>query len=238
MSITSAYDIPLKTWDEQEDMLSNYKNKVTLFINVTTDCGNAPEYRIIEDIYKKYKDRGFEVVAIPTNQFCGEYVVYDEFVNGMNCALDAKNYAESNHGVTYNFSELVNAYPGEPMNEEQFKIAYPTRIDEFPKQLPEGEVPHEIFKYLSDNSPPGGAFMYGNFEKYLVNKNGKLAGRYGNGTLMPRNHEVEYAKKFELDAEDIGYDISNLSSLTDEITENRVGEHFYNKICSDIESLL
>lgn len=228
----NIYDIPLNTWDEKPNMLDDYRGKVTLFINVTTDCGNAPEYRIIEDIYQKYKDSGFEVVAIPTNEYCGPGIVYDEFVNGINCALDAKNYAETKHGVTYNFSEIVNSQPGEKVSTELLDHLYPQRQDSFPRPLNEGEQPHPIFQALCNFN---GSDMFGNFEKYLVNSNGDVVARYHNGCLMPRTEEIEYGSKFNLDAEKIEYDKDGLCQIP---PAHNHGEHFYNMICDHIESLL
>lgn len=166
----SIYDIQLSSWDDSaNNLLSEYKGKVTLIINVTGDCGNAPQFKIIEDIYNEYKDQGFEVLAVPTNEYCGNGVTYGEFAEGLRDAEHARSYAVENYGVSYKFSELVNSNPGEGWY----------------KQLPEGEVPHELFSKLTELS---GTFMFGNFEKYLIDRDGELVGRYANGTLL------DYAK--------------------------------------------
>ena len=232
---TSIYNIPLKTWDGKDHMLENYQGKVSLVINVTTECGNAPEYRIIEDIYQKYKGEGFEVIAVPTNQYCGRGIIYDEFVDGINCALDAKNYAETKHGVTYSFSELVNSTHGQQMDQEEFKKLYPDREVPFPVPLAAGEEPHPIFQYLNVASQ---AFMFGNFEKYLIDRRGLFVQKYTNGCLMPRVEEIEYANKFGLDAASIGYDRGNNNHYSDDIASSGIGQYFYNTICDRIESLL
>lgn len=166
----SIYDIKLGSWDDSEkSLLEEYKGKVTLIINVTGDCGNAPQFGIIEEIYNEYKDQGFEVLAVPTNEYCGNGVTYGEFSEGLRDAEHARLYAVENYDVSYKFSELVNSKPGEGWY----------------KQLPEGEVPHELFAQLSKIS---GTDMFGNFEKYLIDRDGVLVGRYANGTLL------DYAK--------------------------------------------
>lgn len=240
MISSSIYDIPLKTWDNNENMLDSYKGKVSLFINVTTNCGNAPEYRIIESIYQKYKGDGFEVVALPTNQYCGLGIVYDEFVDGINRALDAKNYAETNHNVTYNFSELVNSIPGDPMNEEDLNKLYPGREMPFPIPLGPGEKPHPVFEYLfsSSWSQNRDAKMFGNFEKFIIDRDGIFVKKYKNGCLMPRIEEVEYANKFNLNSRKLSYDQNNLMGYDNDIVEYGVGKYFYDAICKKIESLL
>lgn len=169
----SIYDIKISSWDDStDDLLSEYRGKVTLITNVTGDCGNAPQFRIIEEIYNKYKDQGFEVLAIPTNQYCGNGITYGEFADGINGAGHARKYAIDSYDVTYKFSELVNSKPGEGWF----------------KQLPEGEVAHEIFAKLSELS---GTDMFGNFEKYLVDKDGNLVGRYANGMLLDYAYDNE-----------------------------------------------
>ena len=194
----SIYDIKLKSWDDSvEDLLSAYKGKVTLITNVTGDCGNAPQFRIIEEIYNKYKDQGFEVVAVPTNQYCGNGITYGEYAEGIRDAEHAKSYATENYDVTYEFTEVVNSKPGEGWF----------------KQLPEGEVPHELFSKLSELS---GTDMFGNFEKYLVDREGNLVGRYANGTLL------DYA--FDNEKEDIDSAVDTRKRIESDIELALVGK--------------
>jgi glutathione peroxidase len=162
----SIYDIKLSSWDNStEDLLAEFKGKVTLIVNVTGDCGNAPQFKIIENIYNEYKDQGFEVLAVPTNEYCGGGITYGEYCEGLRDAAHAREYAVDKYDVSYKFAELVNSKPG---------------ADWF-KQLPEGEVPHELFDKMSAMS---GTDMFGNFEKFLVDRNGQLVGRYANATLL------------------------------------------------------
>lgn len=168
----SVYDISIKSWDGlTEDVLEQVKGKVTLITNVTTDCGNAPQFGVIEQIYREYKDQGFEVVAVPTNEYCGEGVTYGEWEkDGIRSAEESYKYARENFDVTFNFTELVNSNPGEGWY----------------KQLPEGEVPHPLFETLSKITSTA---MFGNFEKYLINRDGKVVKRYPNGTLLDYAHD-------------------------------------------------
>ena len=194
----SIYDIQLGSWDDPtRNLLSEYKGKVTLIINVTGDCGNAPQFRIIEEIYNEYKDQGFEVLAVPTNEYCGNGVTYGEFAEGLRDAGHARSYAMENYDVSYKFSELVNSSPGEGWY----------------KQLPEGEVPHELFAELTRIS---GTWMFGNFEKYLINRDGVLVGRYANGTLL------DYAKNGG--AEGIGTSEEERARLCSDIEKALAGE--------------
>ena len=49
--------------------LSDYNGKVVMFVNTASKCGFTPQYLGLEDLYKKYKDKGLEVIAFPCNQF-------------------------------------------------------------------------------------------------------------------------------------------------------------------------
>jgi len=49
--------------------LSDYKGKILLIVNVASYCGYTKQYAGLEEIYKKYKDKGFEILAFPCNQF-------------------------------------------------------------------------------------------------------------------------------------------------------------------------
>lgn len=164
--MSSIYDIPIKSWDEStETFLDKYKGKVTLIVNTTGDCGNAPQFGILEQIYQAYKDQGFEVVGIPTNQFCGPSITYGEHEEGIACAAVSRDHGMEKYGTTFDFSELVVAKAGAPWD----------------KKVPEGQGPHPLFERLVDDS---GALMYGNFEKWLVSRDGKMIKRYANGTLL------------------------------------------------------
>ena len=49
--------------------LNEYRGKVLLVVNTATRCGFTPQYKELEDIYKKYKDEGLEILDFPCNQF-------------------------------------------------------------------------------------------------------------------------------------------------------------------------
>lgn len=49
--------------------LAKYQGKVLLIVNTASLCGNTPQYAGLEEIYKKYRSRGFEILAFPANNF-------------------------------------------------------------------------------------------------------------------------------------------------------------------------
>lgn len=46
-----------------------FDGKVVLFVNVASRCGNTPQYEGLQALYASHKDRGFEIVGVPCNQF-------------------------------------------------------------------------------------------------------------------------------------------------------------------------
>lgn len=70
--MNSIYDFKAKTIDGRIDNLSNYKGKVLLIVNTATGCGFTPQYKQLEEIYKKYHQNGFEILDFPCNQFANQ----------------------------------------------------------------------------------------------------------------------------------------------------------------------
>ena len=65
------YDLDLKVRrrDDSEVSLNDYQGKVLLVVNTATGCGFTPQYEAMEELYKKYHDKGLEILDFPCNQF-------------------------------------------------------------------------------------------------------------------------------------------------------------------------
>jgi glutathione peroxidase len=55
--------------DGQDVDLSTYKGDVLLIVNTASQCGYTPQYEGLQQLYETYKDRGFQVLAFPANEF-------------------------------------------------------------------------------------------------------------------------------------------------------------------------
>jgi glutathione peroxidase len=65
----SLYDISVRDIRGTERPLADYRGKLLLVVNVASRCGLTPQYTGLEALYRKYHDRGFEVLGFPCNQF-------------------------------------------------------------------------------------------------------------------------------------------------------------------------
>ncbi len=67
-----VYAFKVKDIDGNVVDLSRYKGKVAMIVNVASRCGFTPQYEALNEVYKKYKDRGFVVLGFPANNFMGQ----------------------------------------------------------------------------------------------------------------------------------------------------------------------
>ena len=82
----SIYDYKLPAPDGGEISMEDYRGKVLLIVNTATGCGFTPHYEPIEKMYEDLRDRGFEVIDVPCNQFAGQTPGTDEEIHQF-CAL-------------------------------------------------------------------------------------------------------------------------------------------------------
>jgi len=66
------YDYSVKDIQGNDVSMEEFKGKVLLIVNTATGCGFTPQYDGLEALYAKYKDRGFEILDFPCNQFAGQ----------------------------------------------------------------------------------------------------------------------------------------------------------------------
>jgi glutathione peroxidase len=66
---TSVLDFHAKDIDGKDVDLAKYKGDVFLIVNTASQCGLTPQYKELEEMYEKYKDKGFQILAFPANEF-------------------------------------------------------------------------------------------------------------------------------------------------------------------------
>ena len=65
----TVYDFTVKDREGNEKSLKDYEGKVLLIVNTATGCGFTPHYDPLEAMYKELKEKGFEILDFPCNQF-------------------------------------------------------------------------------------------------------------------------------------------------------------------------
>jgi glutathione peroxidase len=85
-------DHKVKNIDGEEVDLHDYEGKVLLVVNVASKCGLTPQYEDLVDLYEKYKDKGFEVLGFPANNFMGQEPGTNE---------EIKTFCSSKYGVEF-----------------------------------------------------------------------------------------------------------------------------------------
>jgi len=91
-------DITVYDADGNAVKLSEYSGKVLLIVNVASKCGFTDQYEGLQEIYAEYKDKGFEVLAFPCNDFGKQEP-------GTN--REIKEFCSTNYGVSFKLFDKV-----------------------------------------------------------------------------------------------------------------------------------
>lgn len=102
------YDITVQNKAGEDVSLSDYQGKVLLIVNTATGCGYTPQYAGLQKLYDAYRDKGFEILDFPCNQFAGQAPGTIEEIDSF-CTL--------NYGTTFpRFAKIkVNGKDASPL---------------------------------------------------------------------------------------------------------------------------
>ena len=92
------HDIELKDIDGNATKLGAFEGKTVLLVNVASKCGYTGQYKQLEEVYRKYKDKGLVVVGVPSNDFGGQEP---------GSAKEIKEFCSSKYDVTFPLMEKV-----------------------------------------------------------------------------------------------------------------------------------
>jgi len=90
--MASIYDFSVEDITGKEVKLDKYRGKAMLIVNTASKCGFTPQYKGLEELYKKLHGKGLEVLGFPCNQFGGQEPGTD---------TEIAQFCELNYGVTF-----------------------------------------------------------------------------------------------------------------------------------------
>lgn len=119
---------------------ASLKGKKILIVNTASECGLTPQYKDLESIYEKYKDKNFVIVGFPANNFGAQEPGSNEQI---------AKFCEMNYGVTFPMMSKISV---------------------------KGNDMDKVYKFLTQKSKNGlqDSEVEWNFQKYLIDENGKL----------------------------------------------------------------
>ncbi len=94
----TIYDFSFKSSDGKEISLSEYKDKVLLIVNTATQCAFSGQFKDLEALHQRYKDKGLVIIGFPSGQFFQEPETSETVANV--CLI--------NFGVTFTLSEKID----------------------------------------------------------------------------------------------------------------------------------
>ena len=84
---------------------ASLKGKKVMIVNTASKCGLTPQYKSLEALYLKYKDKDFVIIGFPSNSFEQE----------LSNEAQVAQFCQANYGVTFPMMEIITV-KGEKMH--------------------------------------------------------------------------------------------------------------------------
>ena len=162
----TVYDFTVKDRKGGEVSLSDYTGKVLLIVNTATGCGFTPHYDPLEAMYKEFRNKGFEILDFPCNQFANQ---------APGNADEIHDFCTIKFGTEFpQFAKIdVNGENADPLF---VYLATEKPFSGFGKGLKNAM----LNKFTNMNNKKFGekAYIKWNFTKFLVDREGKVVARF------------------------------------------------------------
>jgi glutathione peroxidase len=180
--MTHLQEIPVRRIDGSSASLKDFEGSVLLLVNVASKCGLTPQYEGLEQLFRKYRTQGLVVLGFPANDFGAQ-----------------------EPGSNQEIAEFCQT---------KFDVDFPM----FEKIAVKGDAQHPLYRELiaqkpSAQSNEGGTLrskleehglapktptdVMWNFEKFLIDRHGNVAGRFA-PDVTPDNPGLVQAVEREL----------------------------------------
>ena len=178
------YSIPIQKISGEPASLGEFKGKVLLVVNVASKCGLTPQYEALENLYERFRGQGLVIAGFPANDFKAQEPGTNE---------EILEFCKLNYGVSFPlFSKITVVGAGKhPL--------YQALIAAQPKAASSAEKPfRERLRGYGIDTLPEPEILW-NFEKFLVDRSGKVTARFSPNTTaddpaLVKAVEAELAK--------------------------------------------
>ena len=162
----TVYDFTVKDRKGNEVSLDAYRGKVLLIVNTATGCGFTPHYEPLETMYRDLKDRDFEILDFPCNQFANQAPGSEDEIHEF-CTLK--------FGADFpQFKKIdVNGETADPL---YAFLATEKPFAGFGKGIKNAML--EKFANMNNKQFGEKAYIKWNFTKFLVDREGKVVARF------------------------------------------------------------
>lgn len=159
----SIYEFNVKKIDGTEVSLKEYEGKVLLIVNTATGCGFTPQYDGLEALYAKYKEKGFEVLDFPCNQFLNQAPGTSE---------EIASFCKLNFGTEFETFDKIE------VNGDNAHPLYKFLKEQAPSDIDNGGLEALKKKLLEHSFSVADTEIQWNFTKFLIDKKGSVIGRF------------------------------------------------------------
>ncbi len=162
----NVYEFSVKDRNGGEAKLDRYAGKVLLIVNTATGCGFTPHYEPLEAMYKEFRDRGFEILDFPCNQFANQAPGTED---------------EIHEFCTLKFGTEFPQFAKIDVNGEDASPLFAWLASEKPfVGFGKGLKNAALSKFADMNNKKYGdkAYIKWNFTKFLVDREGKVIARF------------------------------------------------------------
>lgn len=163
----SIYSFQTKLSNGEELQFEKFRGEVLLIVNTASKCGLTPQYEELEELYKTHKEKGFEIIGFPCDQFGGQEPGSDEEIS---------EFCSINYGVSFPLAQKteVNGETAHPLY--QFLRRQAPGDEEFDES---GILQKEDRDMLESSD------IQWNFTKFLIDRKGNVVHRFA-PTVKPK----------------------------------------------------
>ena len=176
----NIYDFKAQTSRGKELDFAQFEGKVILIVNTASKCGFTPQFKGLEELNQKYKDKGLVIIGFPCNQLKEQ----DPGSDGQ-----IEEFCQLNYGVTFQIMKKID------VNGDSADPIFVFLKEQAPTEEYKGlkaKAAKALFKKISDSAKSESDIQW-NFIKFLVDKTGKVVGRFA-PTTEPKDFEAEILK--------------------------------------------